>query len=88
MLKPSLAHIVIAAAMLKRGWLLRYLPEIAVRNLPESVPVAAGYALAGLMLVLALTNIAVAAYALILSARFSPIHFSIAFLRPQKRKSM
>ncbi|HEX3536122.1 MAG TPA: septation protein IspZ [Stellaceae bacterium] len=63
MLKPSLAHFAIAAAMLKRGWLLRYLPEIAQRNLPAAVPVAAGYAWAGLMAVLGIANIAVATYA-------------------------
>ena len=63
MLKPSLAHLAIAAAMLKRGWLLRYLPEIAQKNLPEAVPVAAGYAWAGLMLSLGIANILVALYA-------------------------
>lgn len=63
MLKPSLAHLAIAAAMLKRGWLLRYLPEIAQRNLPEAVSVAAGYAWAGLMAVLALANAGIALYA-------------------------
>lgn len=63
MLKPSLAHFAIAAAMLRRGWLLRYLPDIAQQNLPEVVPVAAGYAWAGLMAVLGLANIAVALYA-------------------------
>lgn len=62
MLKPSLAHFAIAAAMLKRGWLLRYLPEISQRNLPEAVPVAAGYVWAGLMVALGLTNIAIALY--------------------------
>lgn len=63
MLKPSLAHFAIAAAMLKRGWLLRYLPQIARENLPQAVPIAAGYAWAGLMLALGVTNIAVALYA-------------------------
>lgn len=60
MLKPSLAHFAIGAAMLKRGWMLRYLPEIARKNLPEAVPVAAGYAWAGLMAALGIANIAVA----------------------------
>jgi intracellular septation protein len=63
MLKPSLAHFTIAAAMLKRGWLLRYLPEIAQRNLPEAIPVTAGYAWAGLMAALGIANIGVATYA-------------------------
>jgi intracellular septation protein A len=63
MLKPSLAHFAIAAAMLKRGWLLRYLPESAQRGLPAALPVAAGYGWAGLMAALGLANMAVATYA-------------------------
>ena len=47
MLKPSIAHFAVAAVMLRRGWMVRYLPEIARQNLPESVPVMAGYAWAG-----------------------------------------
>ena len=42
MLKPSLGHFAIAAAMLKRGWMSRYLPEIALRYLPDNVPVVLG----------------------------------------------
>jgi intracellular septation protein len=60
MLKPSLGHFAIAAAMLKRGWMSRYLPEIAQRYLPENAPVVAGYAWAGLMAALGLANILVA----------------------------
>ena len=63
MLKPSLAHFAIATAMLKRGWLPRYLPEVAQRNLPEAVPVAAGYAWAGLMAALGIANAGIALYA-------------------------
>ena len=63
MLKPSLGHFAIAAAMLKRGWMGRYLPEIALRYLPENAPVIAGYAWAGLMAVLGLANILIALYA-------------------------
>ena len=36
--------------------MLRYLPEIALRNVPEPTIVAAGYAWAGLLAVLGLTN--------------------------------
>src|SRR6202035_2862106 len=39
MLKPSIVHFAIAAVMLRRGWMARYLPEIAQQNLPESVPI-------------------------------------------------
>jgi len=63
MLKPSLGHFAIAAAMLKRGWMSRYLPEIALRYLPDNAPVVAGYAWAGLMAVLGLANILIALYA-------------------------
>ena len=63
MLKPSIAHFAVAAVMLRRGWMTRYLPEIARQNLPESVPVMAGYAWAGLMAGIGLANIAIALYA-------------------------
>jgi len=63
MLKPSIAHFAVAAVMLRRGWMLRYLPEIARHNLPESVPVMAGYAWAGLLAVIGLANIGIALYA-------------------------
>jgi intracellular septation protein len=63
MLKPTIAHVAIAAVMLKRGWLMRYLPDIAQQNLPEAVPVVAGYAWAGLMLTLGLINLVIAGYA-------------------------
>lgn len=63
MLKPSIAHFAVAAVMLRRGWMLRYLPEIARENLPEDVPVTAGYAWAGLLAAIGLANIGVALYA-------------------------
>ena len=63
MLKPSLGHFAIAVAMLKRGWMSRYLPEIAQRYLPENAPVVAGNAWAGLMGALGLANILIALYA-------------------------
>ena len=57
--KPSIAHFAIAAIMLKRGWMLRYMPPIVSETIPEYVT-AAGYAWAALMLVLGLGTIAVA----------------------------
>jgi intracellular septation protein len=63
MLKPSLGHFAIAAAMLKRGWMSRYLPETAQRYLPENAPIIAGYAWAGLMGVLGLANMVIALWA-------------------------
>ena len=49
--------------MLKRGWMSRYLPEVAQRYLPANAPVIAGYAWAGLMAALGLANILIALYA-------------------------
>jgi intracellular septation protein len=57
--KPSIAHFAIGAIMLKRGWMLRYMPPIVTETIPEYVTVA-GYAWAGLMFVLGLGVIAVA----------------------------
>ena len=45
--------------MLKRGWMLRYLPPIVTDNIPEYVTFA-GYAWAALMFVLAAGTIGVA----------------------------
>jgi intracellular septation protein A len=63
MLKPSLAHFAVAAIMLRRGWMLRYLPDIARQNLPEGISVAAGYAWAGLLAGIGVANIVLALYA-------------------------
>ena len=60
MLKPSFVHFDIAAVMLRRGWMTRYLPEIARENLPETAIIGAGYAWAGLMVALGATNLVIA----------------------------
>ena len=57
--KPSIAHFAIGAIMLKRGWMLRYLPPIVVDTIPEYVTIA-GYAWAALMFALGAGVIAVA----------------------------
>ena len=57
--KPAIGHIAIGAIMLKRGWLLRYLPPIVTETIPEYVTFA-GYAWAALMFVLAAGTIGVA----------------------------
>jgi intracellular septation protein len=57
--KPSIAHFAIGAIMLKRGWMLRYVPPIVVETIPEYVTIA-GYAWAALMFVLGAGTIAVA----------------------------
>jgi intracellular septation protein A len=58
--KPSIAHFAIGAIMLKRGWMLRYMPSIVTETIPEYVT-SAGYAWAALMFVLGAGTIAVAA---------------------------
>ncbi len=58
--KPAIAHFAIGAIMLKRGWMLRYMPPIATETIPEYITVA-GYAWAALMFALGLGTIAVAA---------------------------
>ena len=58
--KPSIAHFAIGAIMLKRGWMLRYMPPIVTATIPEYVTIA-GYAWAALMFALGLGTIAVAA---------------------------
>lgn len=60
MVKPSVIHCALGVVMLRRGWMMRYLPPIARDNLPESVMVTAGYAWAALMLGLGLLNLFVA----------------------------
>jgi len=60
MMKPSFAHFAVAAVMLRRGWMSRYLPAIVRDNLPEAVITGAGYAWAGLMAVLGAANLVIA----------------------------
>jgi intracellular septation protein len=57
--KPSIAHFAIGAIMLKRGWMLRYVPPIVSETIPEYVTIA-GYAWATLMFALGAGTIAVA----------------------------
>jgi intracellular septation protein len=58
--KPSIAHFAIGAIMLRRGWMLRYMPPMVAEIIPEYVTIA-GYAWAALMFALGLGVIAVAA---------------------------
>lgn len=57
--KPSIAHFAIGAIMLRKGWMLRYSPDIVRDNIPHLVTIA-GYAWAALMFALGLGTIAVA----------------------------
>jgi intracellular septation protein A len=58
--KPAIGHFAIGMIMLKRGWLLRYMPPVVSETIPEYVTTA-GYAWAALMFALGLGTIAVAA---------------------------
>jgi intracellular septation protein A len=61
MVKPSIAHFAIAAVMLRRGWMLRYLPPVVKDHVSANAVIVAGYCWAALMVTLGLTNIAIAA---------------------------
>jgi intracellular septation protein A len=60
MIKPTIVHFAVATVMLRRGWMLRYLPEIVLRNVPEPTIVAAGYAWAALLAALGLAKLFIA----------------------------
>ena len=57
--KPAIGHFAIGIIMLKRGWMLRYMPPIVAETIPEYVTFA-GYAWAALMFVLGIGTIAAA----------------------------
>ena len=57
--KPAIGHFAVGVIMLKRGWLLRYLPPIVTETIPDYVTIA-GYAWAVLMFALGAGVIAVA----------------------------
>ncbi len=61
MLKPTLIYIAIGAVMLKRGWMVRYMPPIALPWATD-VSTAFGYGWAGLMFVTAALNVALVAH--------------------------
>jgi intracellular septation protein A len=57
--KPAIGHAAIGFIMLKRGWMLRYMPPIVSETIPEYVTFA-GYAWAALCFALAAGTIGVA----------------------------
>jgi intracellular septation protein len=59
LLKPSAIYVLTGAAMLKRGWMMRYMPPDALKWLPDMV-IGFGYVWAGLMFVSAAVNVIVA----------------------------
>ncbi|MFN3523308.1 MAG: septation protein IspZ [Phenylobacterium sp.] len=59
MAKPSVVYLIVSAAMLQRGWMLRYMPPVAAGH-AEDVMIAFGYVWAGLMALSAAANLVVA----------------------------
>lgn len=59
MLKPSLIYLLVGWAMLKRGWMIRYLPPRALEFVPD-LAVSFGYVWAGLMFFSAALNLVLA----------------------------
>jgi intracellular septation protein len=59
MIKPSVIYIIVGIVMLKRGWMNRYLPPIAIELVPD-IAVIVGYAWSGLMFFSAALNVIVA----------------------------
>ncbi|MCK1641963.1 septation protein IspZ [Bradyrhizobium sp. 157] len=60
MAKPSISRAAIGIIMLRRGWLVRYLPKIARDALPAALVERVGYVWAALMFGLAALNLLVA----------------------------
>lgn len=59
MVKPSFVYMIVGVVMLKRGWLNRYLPPLAIELIPD-IAVIFGFVWAGLMFFSAALNVAVA----------------------------
>jgi intracellular septation protein len=59
MIKPSVIYIIVGVVMLKRGWMNRYLPPIAIELVPD-IAVMVGYSWSGLMFFSAALNVIVA----------------------------
>ena len=60
MVKPSIIHGAIAIAMLRRGWMLRYMDDRSRTFVPESTAIAVGYGWAAFMIALGSANLIVA----------------------------
>ena len=58
-LKPTVIYLMIAWAMLERGWMLRFMPPRAIELMPDMI-ITFGYVWAGLMVFSALLNTALA----------------------------
>ena len=72
MAKPTIIYLILATVMLKRGWMLRYMPPIAGRH-GEAPMIVFGYVWAGLMALTAAANL----YAAIFLPAFWPAFMAI-----------
>jgi intracellular septation protein A len=59
MLKPTIINLLVACAMLQKGWMARYMPARALEFVPDLV-VTFGYVWAGLMAATAVLNLVLA----------------------------
>jgi intracellular septation protein len=59
MIKPSMIYIIVGVVMLKRGWMNRYLPPVAIELVPD-IAVILGYVWSGMMFFSAALNVIVA----------------------------
>ncbi|KRQ17264.1 inner membrane-spanning protein YciB [Bradyrhizobium manausense] len=59
MIKPSVIYVIVGIVMLKRGWMNRYLPPVAIELVPD-IAIIVGYAWAALMFFSAALNVIVA----------------------------
>lgn len=59
MAKPTIIYLILAATMLKRGWMLRYVPPIAGRH-ADGLMIGFGYVWAGLMVLTGAANLVMA----------------------------
>jgi intracellular septation protein len=70
MIKPSVIYAIVGLVMLKRGWMNRYLPPVAIALVPD-IAVILGYAWSGMMFFSAALNVVVA-------LNFSVVTWSVA----------
>jgi len=70
MIKPSVIYIFVGVVMLKRGWMNRYLPPVAIELVPD-IAIIFGYVWSGLMFFSAALNVIVA-------LNFSVVTWSVA----------
>jgi intracellular septation protein len=72
MIKPSVIYLIVGVVMLRRGWMNRYLPPVAIELVPD-IAVIFGYAWSGLMFASAALNVIVA-------LNFSVVTWSVTML--------